>query len=104
MSRSGRILVNHPGSHHADLPYTNLVAGTTVIRMTKASINTPRANANPSDFVVGSGEKMKLANTEIMMIAADATTFALPVYPSITAVIASLCRDSSRMRDSKKTS
>ena len=55
-----------------------MVAGTTVIRMTKASMSTPRARAKPSDLVVGSGEKMKLAKTEIMMIAAEATTLALP--------------------------
>ena len=56
-----------------------IVAGTAVIRMTNASMRTPSASANPSDFVVGSGEKIKLANTAIMMIAAEATTFALPV-------------------------
>ena len=81
-----------------------MVAGITVIRMTNASISTPKASANPSDFVVGSGEKIKLANTAIMMIAADATTLALPLYPSITAVVASFRSDSSRIRDSRNTS
>ncbi len=62
-----------------------MVAGTTVIRMTQASISTPSAKANPNDLVVGSGEKMKLAKTKIMMIAAEPTTFAPSAYPSITA-------------------
>ena len=40
-------------------------------------MSTPTARQKPSDFVIGSGVKMKLANTEIMMIAADVTTLAL---------------------------
>jgi hypothetical protein len=65
MSMSGRARCIQCGSYQA--APLKMVAGTTVMRITKASIRTPRAREKPRHFVVGS------------VIAADATTLALSV-------------------------
>ena len=51
-----------------------MTAGISSIRTTNASSSTPPASAKPMGRIMDSSEKMKPANTEIMMIAAAVTT------------------------------
>ena len=76
MPRLGTSLEMPAGSHQAERPKIAIAAGTSVMRMTNASIRTPRARLNPKDLVVGSGARMNAANTAIMMIPAEVTTLA----------------------------
>lgn len=105
MSRSGSALSTDLGSHHAARPSSDITAGTSVIRTTKASMTTPTARANPMDLMIGSSIRTKPPNTDVMMSAAAVTTRALWPMPLTMAACGSApWTKSSRMRETRKTS
>ncbi len=82
-----------------------MVAGTSTMRTTVASMSTAVARPRPNILIMGSSPSTKAANTLIMMSAAEVMTRAVAEMPSITAsVLSRRCRYSSRTRDSRKTS
>lgn len=74
MSRSGTIRWSQRGAHQVARPKTANAAGMSVIRTRNASMSTPTARVKPIWAIIVSGEKMKPANTDAMMIAAATTT------------------------------
>ena len=81
------------GSHHARSRSSTSTAGMIVMRTTKASKKTATANAKPMDLMNASAPRMKPPNTPIMMSAAEVTTGAPWVKPTMTARTASSAVD-----------
>ena len=82
-----------------------MVAGTSTIRTTVASISTATASPMPNIFPTTSGWLTKLRNTAIMMSAALVITRAVVEMPLTTlSTFFPVFRYSSRMRESRKTS
>jgi hypothetical protein len=84
MSTCGSSLDSQPGSHQTALPNSVSMAGASDSTMALAS-STATDNPTPNCLMVGSPLRMKLPNTEIMMIAAAAITLALEATPERTA-------------------
>ena len=74
------------GNHQAFSPSSVISAGMMVMRTRKASSSTPIARPKPMGRIIAMWEKMKPANTEVMMIAAAVTTARPPTMPRTTAV------------------
>ena len=101
---------SHLGMYQVALPSRTIMAGMKVMRTRKASNSTAAPSAKPKICTNGSGWKMKLANTPIMISAATVTTFApMPkpnttesstgVYVEVFAASKDSCLKRSRMRD-----
>lgn len=92
------------GSDQARRPSSAVIAGTMVIRTTKASKRTAAARPRPIDLVIDSSLKTNPENTAITMTAAAVTTRAPCRNPATTASSgAAPCTYSSRMRVTRKT-
>src|SRR5512133_1161162 len=74
MSRLGVIRSSHFRIHHACSARRDMTAGTRIIPITLASINTAAAMPIASILTVGSGSSTKLVNTTIMIAAAVVIT------------------------------
>lgn len=61
------------------------------IRTTNASKSTAAGSAKPIDLPILSGDRMKAANTEIMITAAEVTTRAPRWKPVTTEIVALRC-------------
>src|SRR5699024_1157806 len=83
ISSGGMILSSNLGIHQVALPIKNIVAGTSDMRMKKASKNTETTSAKPKIWMNGNGWLMKATNTEIIMIEATVTTRAACVKPKM---------------------
>ena len=104
LATSGRSRSSHLGSHHARRPITVISAGMSVMRTRKASTMIPKANAKPTDLMIGSSGTMKPEKTAVMIRAAAVTTRAPWRNPSRTAAFGlAPCLNSSRMRETRKT-
>ena len=82
-----------------------MVAGTTIIRTIVASRAIAVASPRPSIFTSGDGSVTKLANTTVMMSAAEVITRPVPAMPRATdSALSPVASYSSRMRESRNTS
>ncbi len=82
--RSGMIRSSHRGSHQACSPSIDIIAGTSTIRTTLASISTATAMPTASILIVGSESRTKLEKTTTMIAAAVVITRAVPPIPIAT--------------------
>ena len=82
-----------------------MVAGTSTMRTTVASMKIAVARPSPKSLMVVASPSTKLPNTVTMMSAAAVITLAVDASPSATASALSPVRSySSRIRDSRNTS
>ncbi len=101
----GMIRFSQRGSHQFARPSSSMVAGTSTMRTSVASMSTATARPRPMSLMARSSATTKLPNTHTMMAAAAVITRAVDASPSTTARLLSPERSySSLIEDSRNTS
>ncbi|GIU98950.1 MAG: hypothetical protein KatS3mg014_0566 [Actinomycetota bacterium] len=105
MCTGGRSRSSHRGSHQLAWPSSTIVAGTSTIRTSVASMSTATARPNPIIFTVVLSFSRNARNTAIITSAAEVMTRAVERIPTATlSTVSRSTRYSSRTRERRNTS